>query len=56
MVITDKHLYDAIYFDSFDFEHIPKEIQKFIGNKNIINIYRIRAYDLIMCRYFYMIY
>ena len=54
MVITDKHLYDAIYFDSFDFEHIPKEIQKFIGNKNIINIYRIQAYDLIMCRYFFI--
>ena len=24
------------YFDSFGVEHIPKEIQKFIGNKNII--------------------
>ena len=30
------------YFDSFGVEHIPKEIKKFIGNKNIItNIYRI---------------
>ena len=30
-------------------EHIPKEIQKFIGNKSIItNIYRTEAYDLIM--------
>ena len=28
--------YDATYFDSFRFEHIPKEIKKFIGNKNII--------------------
>ena len=42
-----------IYFDSFGVEHIPKEIKKFIGNKNIItNIYRIQAYDSIMCGYF----
>ena len=44
-----------IYFDSFGVEHIPKEIMKFIesgfpGNKNIItNIYRIQAYDSVMC-------
>ena len=45
--------YNTVYFDSFGVEHIPKEITKFIGNKNIItNIYRIRAYDLIMCGYF----
>ena len=31
-------------------EHIQKEIKKFIENKNvIINIYRIQAYDSIMC-------
>ena len=42
--------YDGIYFDSFGIEHIPNEIKKLIGNKNItINIYRIQAYDLIMC-------
>ena len=53
-----------IYFDSFGVEHIPKEIIKFIGsneqgssakarNKKIItNIYRIQAYDSIMCGYF----
>ena len=41
------------YFDSFVVEHIPKEIRKFIGNKNIItNIYRIQPYDSIMCGYF----
>ena len=41
------------YFDSFGVEHIPKEIIEFIGNKNIItNIYRIKAYDSIMCGYF----
>ena len=43
---------EAIYFDSFGIEHIPKEINKFIGNKNIIsNIFRIQAYDSIMCGY-----
>ena len=42
-----------IYSDSSGAEHIPKEIIKFIGNKNIItNIYRIQAYDSIMCGYF----
>ena len=41
------------YFDSFGVEHIPKEIKKFIGNKNIIaNIFRIQAYDSVMCGYF----
>ena len=41
------------YFDSFETEHIPKEIKKFIGNKNVItNIYRIQACDVIMCGYF----
>ena len=44
---------DATYFDSFGVEHIPREIKKFIGNKNIIaNIFRIQAYDSIMCGYF----
>ena len=44
---------DIIYFDSFGVEHIPKEIIKFIGYKNIIaNIFRIQAYDSIMCGYF----
>ena len=44
---------NVIYFDSFGVKHIPKEIKKFIGNKNIItSIYRIQAYDTIMCGYF----
>ena len=33
-------------------EYIPKEIEKFIGNKNITNIYRIQTFDPIMCGYF----
>ena len=43
-----------IYFDSFRVEHIPREIIKLIGNnkKIITNIYRIQAYDSIMCGYF----
>ena len=27
---------NIIYFDSFGVENIPKEVKKFIGNKNII--------------------
>ena len=35
---------DVTYFDSFWVEHIPKEIKKFISNKNTItNIHRIQA-------------
>ena len=49
MRISDNNVF---YFDSFGVEHIPKEIRKFIGNKNIVtNIYRIQAYDSIMCGY-----
>ena len=41
------------YFDSFGVEHIPKEIIKFIGRKNVIaNIFRIQAYDSILWGYF----
>ena len=41
------------YFDSFGVEHIPKETKKFINNKNIIaNIFRLQAYDSVMCGHF----
>ena len=44
---------DVTYFDSFGVEHFPKEIKTFIGNKNIkTNIFKIQAYDSIMCGYF----
>ena len=44
---------NGTYFDNFGGEHIPKEIKKFIGNKNIVtNIYRTQAYHSIMCGYF----
>ena len=43
----------ATYFDGFGVEHILKEIKTFIRNKNIkTNIFRIQAYDSIMCGYF----
>ena len=52
---------EAIYFDSFGIEHIPKEISKFINNDMIKpsslksikrNIFRIQAYDSVMWGYF----
>ena len=44
---------NVTYFDSFGVEQIPKEIRKFIRNKNVItNIYKIQAYDSIICGYF----
>ena len=44
---------EVIYFDSFGIEHIPNEINKFIGNKNIkSNIFGLQAYDSITCRYY----
>ena len=51
----------AVYFDSFGVEHTPKEINKFIRSKELgsaVNndiksgIFRIQAYDSIMCGYF----
>ena len=39
--------------NKFGVEHIPKEIKKFIGNKNIItNIYNMQEYNSTMCGYF----
>ena len=42
---------NVTYFDSFGVEYIPEAIRKFIGNKNITNIYRIQAYGSVMCGY-----
>ena len=40
---------NVTYFDSFGVEYIPKEIRRFIGNKNIkTNVYRIQTYDSVM--------
>ena len=59
---------EVIYFDSFGIEHIPEEINKCIRSKELrakalgsavgnnkkikANIFRIQAYDSIMCGYF----
>ena len=44
---------NVTYFDSFGVEHIPKKI-KIFNDKFIVaaNIFRIQAYDSIMCGYF----
>ena len=43
----------TVYFDSFGIEYIPKEIKHAISNKEIkANIFRMQAYDSIMCGYF----
>ena len=48
------HNKNVTYFDSFGVEHIPKEIKAFIDRSLSIttNIFRIQAYDSIMCGYF----
>ena len=45
---------DVTYFDSVGVEHIPKKIKGFIDCSLSIttNIFRIQAYDSIMCGYF----
>ena len=44
---------DITYFYSFGVECIPKEIKKFINGSTIrANIYRMQAYDPVICGYF----
>ena len=46
---------NVTYFDRFCVDHIPKEIKKIIGNKNITtNSVTKQAFNSIMCRYFFM--
>ena len=41
---------NVTHFDNFGVEHIPKDIKKFVENKNITtNVYRIQGNDSIMC-------
>ena len=45
----------VIYLDSFGVEYIPEENNKFIGNKKIkASVFRIQAYDSIMCGCFFI--
>ena len=47
----------VIYLDSFDVEHISKEIKTVIKNKNIkVNIFILQAYDSIMFGYFCIVF
>ena len=42
-----------LYFDSFGVEHVPEEINEFVGSKSIkANIFRIQANNSVMCGYF----
>ena len=44
---------NVTYFNSFGVENILKENKTFIKNENITkNIFRIQAYDSVMCGYF----
>ena len=44
---------EIVYFDNFGFEHVPEEIKKFVGNKNIIaNIFRVQANNLVTYGHF----
>ena len=47
------HNNNVTCFETFGVEHIPKKFKAFIKNENITaNIFRIQAYDSIMCGYF----
>ena len=44
---------NVTYFDFFGVENISKKIKEFVQDKNIKNnIFRIQAYDSLMCGYF----
>ena len=44
---------DVKHFESFRVKYVPKEIKKFIGNKNVAtDIYRIQSNDSIVSGYF----
>ena len=41
---------NVTYFYRFGVKHIPKEIRKFTGNKNIAtDIYKMQGYNSVMC-------
>ena len=50
MVIMEVHLTMQSTLTALELNTLQKKIKKSIGNKNIItNIYRIQAFDSIMC-------
>ena len=43
---------EFVYFDSFGVEHVPEEIEEFVGKKKTKdNIFRVQANDSVMCGY-----
>ena len=48
---------NVTYFDGFGVEHIPKEIKIFFDRFIVVaNIFRIQAYDSVMCGYFFVVF
>ena len=46
---------NVTYFDRFEVKHIPKEIKKPIGNKNITtNVFVIQAYNSVLYGYIFI--
>ena len=44
---------NVTYLDKFGVEHIPREIKSFINESTVTtSIFRIQAYDSVMCGYF----
>ena len=44
---------EIVCFNSFGVEHFPEEIEKFLGNRNLVaNIFRVQANNSVMCGYF----
>ena len=44
---------NVTYLNKFGVEHIPREIKRFINESTVTtNIFRIQAYDSVMCGYF----
>ena len=44
---------EIVYFDSFGVEHVPEEIKRFVGNKNVIAIvFLVQANNSAMCGHF----
>ena len=46
---------EIVYLDSFGVKHVPQEIKKSVGNKNIkANIFGVQANDSVMSGYFWI--
>ena len=52
MIALNVNAENVAYFDSFWVEHIVRNRKFMRSTKIVTNIYKIQAYDSIMCRYF----